>query len=557
VMSTRSHTRMQPARAALRTGSALLLLVLCCPMVGMTAEPLAANDKVDLRDQIHTLKETLRLPGLSIAVVRDGKIVYRQLEGFANLEKRTPVTEEHLFQIASVTKTFTANLLAQYEQERKASLDDLALDYRFINTYFGWPYNVDPNVTVRHFVTHTSEDGPGRSFVYSGQRFNFIYGVFEAVGGYAPMTEGYSRELEKRIFKPLAMNATIAGFPKDRNSATFAKIATPYIYDRAQGRFVEDTGNYRWTQAFPATGILSTIGDLAKYTASYDKEQLISAASYKRLTTPQILGDGSTSPYGIGWFTESFAGKQLHWHYGHADSYAALFIRVPEAGYTFIVLSNSNAPSEALRLGAGHIAQSPFAALLLKRFVFNRFTDKQARDALDVELKLGRALFSHYAARTFGTDDEAPRIISEMFGNNPTRFDRYDAALTYLLSDLQMPSLREPMERLTGGFERYGHVQPYVARDLARYFEGSGESDRALRFYRQIADAKGFEAHEAFVNACLKVGELLARRGEMVTARTYYWKAVNSMKLLGADDSAIQSQIAQMNIVSKAGDGKK
>ena len=114
-----------------------------------------------------------------------------------------------------------------------------------------------------------------------------------------------------------------------------------------------------------------------------------------------------------------------------------------------------------------------------------------------------------------------------------------------------MPTLREPMELLTAGFERYGHVQPYVSRDLARYFEHSGESDRALHFYKQIADAKGFEAHETFVDACVKVGELLARRGETATARTYYWKAVNGMKVLGADDVAIQSQIAQMNIASK------
>jgi len=57
---------------------------------------------------------------------------------------------------------------------------------------------------------------------------------------------------------------------------------------------------------------LSTLGDLVKYTASYDDTKLITAANYVKVTTPQTLADGSKSPYGMGWFSEEFEGKKIH-----------------------------------------------------------------------------------------------------------------------------------------------------------------------------------------------------------------------------------------------------
>lgn len=109
------------------------------------------------------------------------------------------------------------------------------------------------------------------------------------------------------------------------------------------------------------------------------------------------LNDGSISPYGLGWFTEQFAGKKIHWHYGQVENYAALFIRVPETGYTFIFLSNANGPLEALRLGAAGIWESPFAVAFLRHYVFP--ADKKALLQLSTEEIIGKALFLRYAGR--------------------------------------------------------------------------------------------------------------------------------------------------------------
>jgi len=524
------------------------------------------NDLKLLSKELTSYRDILQIPGMAVAVVKDGRIVYRKVEGYANLEKKMPLTDGYMFQIASVTKTFTANLMMQYEQEHKASVEDYALNYRFINTYFGWPYNVDANTRIRHFLSHTSEDGPGNSFIYNGQRFNYIYGVFEAAGGHAPFTDGYSLELQKRIFEPLHMEHTIAGFPDTRKDTLFKHIATPYVYDKLQHAFKEDTVNYRWTQAFPATGILSTLGDLAKYTTSYDNNKLITAANYTKVTTPQTLTDGSKSPYGIGWFTEEFEGKKIHWHYGHADSYAALLVRVPETGYTFILLSNSGAPSDALRLGAGHIWQSPFVTSFLKQFIFTQKDQKyinwnkgfdgiprlyeQSRAAersLLIEEIVGQALFRRYSEKLYGTHTgESKQLMSLLYELKPERFDQYDPALIYLLTDLQDKLLETPLKKLIAAYESYGHIQPYVIMDIARYYERSGKPGEALRFYKLLADSKGFETWNEMIEACRKAGGLLLDSGKTKDGRTYYWKAVNSMKMNGYGDKAIMEVINMM-----------
>jgi CubicO group peptidase (beta-lactamase class C family) len=490
--------------------------------------------------QVKELAYILQLPGFSLAVVKDGKVVYRQMEGFSNLERKTPVGSDDLFMIASVTKTMTANLVMQYEQEGKASLDDYILNYRYVDIGFGWPYNVDPNVKIRHFLSQTSEDGPGNSFVYNGSRFNYLYGVFEIAGGHSPETDAYQLELQKKVLTPLRMAHTIFGFPKSRRDTMFRHIATPYLYNQANKRFSEDTANYdRWTHAFPSGGLLSTIDDLVKYTNSYDRHTLITQVSYDKITTPTKLNDGSLSPYGLGWFSESFAGKRIHWHYGQAESYAALFIRVPETGYTFIFLSNANGPSDALRLGSGGIWESPFAAAFLKHFVFAK--DRPAQELLKTEEKVGKALLLLYAGRK----GEAQQLIDGLAQSDPDRFKRYDPGLIYLLTSMQThPDL---IGQLAVAYTTQKHIQPYVLTDLAKYYEKQGSTALALQFYRKLADAKGFEFWQLAADAARKTGQLLMKSGKTEEGRMYYWKAINDLKIQWADDNAVRAVIKEMN----------
>lgn len=540
--------------SALLTLAAWMTVIICC-------KPLQAQSNVQpklpdarqlqsFKKEIRELSDMLQLPGYCMAVVKNGQAVYMQAEGYANLERKTRMTIEHMFQIASVTKTFTGNLFMQYEQEHKASIDDYALNYRFIDTYFGWPYNIDPNSKVRHFLSHTAEDGPGNSFVYNGQKFNYIYGVFEKAGNYRRDQDAYSMEVEKKIFLPLQMTHSITGFPDNRHDTMFRHIATPYIYDTVAGKFKEDTVNYQWVKAFPATGIISTIGDLVKYAASYDRNQLITQDSYNKITTPVKLNNGSVSPYGIGWFTEEFCGKRIHWHYGHADAYAALFVRVPETGYTFIFLSNSNAPSEALRLGAGQLWQSPFVTTFFKYFISGG--DKKALQEITTQNRTGRALFMYYAANMYGTyKSEFRRLLDSLSSFNPEIFKQYNPALIAMMTGANDPAFRAAVDQLARAYKNYGHIQPYVATDLARYYEKNNNAEEAFRFYRQLADAKGFENWPLSTEACRKSGRFLIKNGHTEEGRMYYWRAVNNMRTTFADDNAITAIIEEMNALTQ------
>src|SRR6476659_4106798 len=77
-----------------------------------------------LRSRIRQSAELLGLPGFVAGVVRDGKLSLVQAEGFADLENRTPMRQDHIFFLASLTKTFIAVMMMQYVQEKKISLED-------------------------------------------------------------------------------------------------------------------------------------------------------------------------------------------------------------------------------------------------------------------------------------------------------------------------------------------------------------------------------------------------------------------------------------------------
>ena len=90
------------------------------------------------------------------------------------------MTIDHLFWIASVTKTFTATLIMQMVDEGFVRLDDPMIDYWFPSFF---PMRITPDYRLRHVLGHTAQGTPGRTFVYNGGRYGFTYGVFEKVGG--------------------------------------------------------------------------------------------------------------------------------------------------------------------------------------------------------------------------------------------------------------------------------------------------------------------------------------------------------------------------------------
>jgi hypothetical protein len=275
-------------------------------------------------------------------------------------------------------------------------------------------------VTVRHLMSHTSAGTPGARFQYDGSRYALLSQVVLAATG-----RSLQDWLYERILSPLGMDdtapappATCAGLPfAPTCQRVYAAIARPYMLD---GEFNPVPGFYQ--DSFNAgAGLVSTVADLAKFDAALDADTLVTAATKEQMFTPTVSTSGEKLPYGLGWFTQSYRGTRLIWHYGYSPpSTSALFLKLPEEGLTFIAVANTDGLSRPSG-GMSDVLESLAAVTFYKRFVLapryaqplpaidwsaysstvltaiNQVEDEPLRDLLMKELQARRALTSSLA----------------------------------------------------------------------------------------------------------------------------------------------------------------
>jgi CubicO group peptidase (beta-lactamase class C family) len=164
------------------------------------------------------------LPGFVAGVVRDGKLSVVYADGFADSESRTPMRQDHIFYVASLTKTFIAVMMMQFVQEKKISLDDYVLDYPFLSVGLTPDRLLGPDVKLKHVLSHTSEGKPGDNFLYNGNRYNFVYGIFEKLSGNTQHYQACAQEFRKRLEGPLGLTSTLAGYPADAKDPRIPRI---------------------------------------------------------------------------------------------------------------------------------------------------------------------------------------------------------------------------------------------------------------------------------------------------------------------------------------------
>lgn len=490
-----------------------------------------------LRANLRRNADLLGLPGFVAGVVRDGKLSFVQAEGFADLESRTPMRQDTIFILASLTKTFTAVMLMQYVQEKKISLDDYVLDYPFLSVRFTPNRLFDPNVKLKHILSHTSEGRPGDNFVYNGGRYNFVYGAFEKISGNANHYQACAQEFRKRVEEPLGLTSTLAGYPTDTKDPRIPRIVTSYALDGGQKVLKKDAGISGATTLYPAAGLLSSVDDLAKYMIALDQNVLLSAESYAHLTTPFALNDGRRSPYGLGWSTQKVGGQAVHWHYGFDDSYSALLVRLPGKKTSFIFLSNTGAASAPFLMGwGGNVLTSVFA---------EAFLESELPGALsDADRDYSQAFLHRYTETALGRNPgEATRLLQKLRSTNPARFQKNDRVLIALLSDIADPAFSREMESLAEAYRKSGDFHPDISMAIANYYGKTGEPAKRDRFLRQIADHRGYEGG-APQDACIRLGTELLRRGKKAEGRKYLWRAVRDAQTQG-ENVETQEQIVQ------------
>jgi CubicO group peptidase (beta-lactamase class C family) len=334
--------------------------IVFCITVGMVAAGSACTPPVEVDQKrrleefektLQRLAEELQLPGMAAGIVRDQELWWFRGFGYADLENRTPVTRDTPYHLASLTKTFASTILLQLVEQGKLDLDTPISE-------FGIDLESPGTITVRHIFSHTSHGNPGEDYRYNGSLFGGGLGkVIEDVTG-----RSFEDELMDNIVRPLGLKNT------GRLTANLKKsVAKPYLRNDA-GEL--ELAEYPITFS-PSAGMVSTIADYAAYDAAMDEHRFLRPETQAEAFSPQVSTLGHELPYGLGWFSQEFAGVRMIWHYGQWASTSTLVLKIPEKNITFLAFANADHLSRGFGLGGGDVLDSPLAIAFLRTFVLD------------------------------------------------------------------------------------------------------------------------------------------------------------------------------------------
>lgn len=306
-------------------------------------------------------------PGLALAVVKDGRIVYSRGYGQASLEYGIPIKPGTVFHSASLSKQFTAFAIQMLAQEGKLSLDDP------VKKYVPQLQVEGPPITIRHLLHHTSglrdqwdllvlaglrlEDTitendvlglvfqqkhlnfqPGADHLYSNTGYTLLGQVVQRASG-----QRLAAFAQERIFTPLGMKST-------HFQENYGTVVKNRAYSYARGR----DGNWRYVALSysntGATSLFTTVEDLALWNANFDQPRAGNAETVQASLVTGKTNDGRDTNYASGHFVNTYRGVPAVWHTGSDAGYRAYFLRLPQQKLAVMILGNA-AELEAAQLG--------------------------------------------------------------------------------------------------------------------------------------------------------------------------------------------------------------
>ncbi|HVR99704.1 MAG TPA: serine hydrolase domain-containing protein [Thermoanaerobaculia bacterium] len=336
----------------------------------------ASDDSVErFAAKLDALRQEKKIPGLSVAVVRDGKVILARGFGYADLEAQVPATEDTPYDIASVSKTISGVVAMRLVELGLLDLDrplsayqqfaEWCADIQGAESIFFRDFRCgSETMTLRHLLTMTSNGKPGESFFYNPPAFSWASRPMMQAAG-----KPFSTLVVEHVFNPAGM---IRSARRHRNLPLPAEIAAdlakPYRLDE-NDRFVRaDAPPPQGDGA--AGGVISTVQDLAKFDLALDQGRLLSPASRAAMFRPNVSSSGATLPYGVGWYVQEHDGRRLLWHSGWWEkAYSALYLKVPEERLTLILLANSEGLWWENPLDKAEVQKSPFAAMFFEHFL--------------------------------------------------------------------------------------------------------------------------------------------------------------------------------------------
>lgn len=327
---------------------------------------------------IEQLMQETPVMGLSVAVVKNNKLIYTKAYGLKDAELKTPLSTVDIFRIASISKSFSATSIMQLVEKKKLSLDDDVSD--LIGFKVRNPKYPDVVITLKMILSHTSSlndsEGyfsldainpsknanwqkcynsyePGKGYQYCNLNFNMAGTIIERVSG-----ERFDHYVLNHILKPLKL---YGGYNvNELNQNLFAKI---YEFNIDSAKFIYSPGAYdprkkeieNYVMGYsapifsPTGGMKISAPDLARYMMMHinhgkkkGKKGIISEASAKIMQTPVAVKEG----YGLALLKTDklIKGEIMTGHTGSAYGlFSAMFFN-PEKKFGFVVISNGCDP---------------------------------------------------------------------------------------------------------------------------------------------------------------------------------------------------------------------
>jgi len=308
---------------------------------------------------LESARQQAGIPGLSVALLQNDRIVWDRGFGHQDLEGLVSATADTPYPLLDLSQTLAATVLLQQ-----------CLDFRYLeltDRVRRWhPQFSEEGTTIAQLLSHSGPDG----FRYDSGRYASVTNVIEQCAG-AP----YSVLLAREVTDRLGMVDSVPGHDLgdssasnrrhfsssvlDRYGAVLRRVAVPYRVD-SRGR--PSRSDYSRPSLTASTGVVATVRDLARFDAGI--------GALLESSTRDRAWQGGSGPMGLGWFVQPYNGERIVWHFGLArDAYSALYISVPGRNLTVIMLANSDGLAAPYKLSEGNLTSSVFAQLFLQLFV--------------------------------------------------------------------------------------------------------------------------------------------------------------------------------------------
>jgi len=297
-------------------------------------------------------------PGAAIAIIKNGKVIFKKGYGIADLDSQKVITTSTNFNIGSITKQFTAYSILKLQSQKKLSLKDKLI--KFFPDFNPAVANV---ITIRNLLTHSSgiidhydfvdrklytefsdKDvlpaiksidsvyfPAGSRYRYSNTAFCLLSLIIEKVS-----EKPYPEYIHDNIFKPLKMYKSDVIHPDFRisNRALGYEIENDSfkISDAKQSLFFSTMGD---------GGIYTSINDYLKWITAIQSGKVLDPHIIKEAQSPQFLIDSSKNiSYGFGWFVAGSGNDKLIYHPGSNGGFRAIVFIKPSEKYSVVIFSN-------------------------------------------------------------------------------------------------------------------------------------------------------------------------------------------------------------------------